>query len=278
VNGIRSFLPRSFFDRYVLEEAPEIICLQETKTNPEKKDGIPKVLEASHKFQYWSHSRKPAALGYAGTAVFSSVEPLSVQYGIGMEAFDLEGRVITLEFEQLYLVASYHPNSGKGGVDKDKMPAFLAQRSKFDQGFEDFVVGLKKLKPTIVVGDLNVAPQAVDLFNPTGNKKSAGFTQLERENFARLIKNAELTDVWRHFNPVKDASKTLKEEGQYSYWSVRRGDARTTNKGWRVDLCLVDNQLMGDVSQPFIRREFRGSDHTAIGFVINKEHFSKKKQ
>ena len=274
VAGVRSFLPRAFFDRYMEEENPEIICLQETKTNPEKKDGVPKMLENSHPFQYWSHSRKPAALGYAGTAVFSKIKPLNVQYGIGMEKFDLEGRVITLEFPHVWLVASYHPNSGKGGQDaKTKLPAGLPARSEFDLGFEKFVLGLQKTKPTIVVGDLNVAPQACDLFNPKGNLKSAGFTQEERDNFARLSKAADLVDIWRHAHPVEDSTKTLAENGQYSYWSVRRGDMRAQNKGWRVDLTLISRSLLDTVSQPFIRKEFRGSDHTAIGFVTHKRLF-----
>ena len=275
VAGVRSFLPRTFFDRYMEEENPDILCLQETKTNPEKKDGVPKMLGESHPYQYWSHSRKPAALGYAGTAIFSKIEPLSVKHGVGIEKFDLEGRVITLEFKNVFLVASYHPNSGKGGVNpQTKLPANLPNRSIFDLGFEKYVIELKKTnKEVVVVGDLNVAPQGCDLYNPKGNKKTAGFTQEERDNFARLLVNAEMSDIWRHFNPVEKPEETLAENGHYSYWSVRRGDARSTNKGWRVDLALISNSILDSVSQPFMRREFRGSDHTSIGFIAKANLF-----
>lgn len=277
VNGLRSFLLRSFFDRYVEEESPDILCLQETKANPEKKDGVPSILEKSHPHQYWSHSVRPAATGYAGTAVLSRIKPVGVQYGIGVDKFDLEGRVITLEYAQVFLVCSYHPNSGKGGVHPTtKLPMGLDSRSSFDDAFEAFIVKLQQSKPVIVVGDLNVAPQAVDLYNPKGNLKSAGFTQKERDNFARLLQTTRLVDVWRHHWPVEDPSKTMAEKGAYSYWGVRRGDARLTNKGWRVDLMLVDPTLLSTVRSPFMRKEVRGSDHTAIGFVIDRSFFEQK--
>ena len=279
INGIRAFLNRALLDKYIEEEKPDILCFQETKTNPEKKDGVPKVLEKEFPHQYWSHSKRPAAVGYAGTAILSRVPPLDVTYGIGQEKFDLEGRVITLEFEGVYLVASYHPNSGKGGMDSStKLPAGLPARNTFDAAFEKFLAALQERKPVLIVGDLNVAPQACDLFNPKGNVRNAGYTEQERANFKKLTEQRELVDVWRHFNPVSEehATKGMGDQGAYSYWSVRRGDARLTNKGWRVDIMLADSKVLDTIASPFMRKEVRGSDHCAIGFLTDKKLFQKQ--
>ncbi len=208
VNGLRSVLGKSSIARWIVEENPLVLCLQETKTNTKKKDGVPDLAVTAPGYTtYWAHAEKP---GYAGVATLTKVPPLSVKLGIGAEKHDSEGRVLTLEFEQFFLVNTYWPNAG------DKL-AKLQNRRAFNKAFQAFI-GTLRHKHVIVAGDLNVAPHPVDLHNPKGNKLSAGFSEEERADFHELCREGQLLDTWRELNPVEDLTKSLGTDGVYTYW------------------------------------------------------------
>ncbi len=246
VNGIRAIMKKGFLDS-VKAMKPDVICLQETKAAEEESFESLDVLKSHLVFVNSSKARK----GYSGTAIISKNEPISVTYDIGLEAFDQEGRVITAEFLNYFLVTVYTPNAGDG-------LARLDYRASWDVEFANYVSWLRKRKPVILCGDFNVAHQAIDLARPKENyNKSAGYTQKEIDGFSALL-NTGVTDSFRELYP---------KEVKYSYWSfVTSG--REKNVGWRIDHFLVDNRIMPAVKDALIYNEYHGSDHCPVGLKI----------
>ncbi len=242
VNGLRACITKGFFDFFEQEDA-DIFCLGETKMQPGQAQ-----IETPGYRQYWNSAQKK---GYSGTAVFTKEEPLSVSYGLGIECHDQEGRVITLEFPQFYLVNVYTPNS-KDGLTR------LDYRMKWE---DDFLVHLKALdaqKPVILCGDLNVAHQEIDLKNPKANRKNAGFTDEERGKMTQLLSSG-FADTFRTLYP--DATD------RYSWWSYRF-KAREKNAGWRIDYFIVSNRLLPQVEDALIYSDIYGSDHCPVGLLL----------
>ena len=230
VNGIRAIIKKEFQDS-VNAMMPDVICLQETKAAEDESKATLDVFKTHHVYANSSKARK----GYSGTAIISKSEPINVTYDIGLEEFDNEGRVITAEFVNYFLVTVYTPNSGEG-------LARLDYRERWDTEFTNYLQWLKKRKPVIVCGDFNVAHQAIDLARPKENyNKSAGYTQREIDGFTRLL-DSGLVDTYRHFYP---------KEIKYTYWSfVISG--REKNVGWRIDHFLVDHRIMPAVKDALI--------------------------
>lgn len=243
VNGIRACVTKGFLD-FFNEVDADIFCIQESKCQ----DGqIELPLEGYH--QYWNYAVKK---GYSGTAIFTKKEPLSVKYGLGFEEHDQEGRVITLEFDNFYMVTVYTPNS-KTELER------LDYRMVWEDLFREFLKGLEERKPVIVCGDLNVAHKEIDLKNPKTNTKNAGFTIEERTKFTELL-NAGFVDTFRHFYP--DLT------GEYSWWSYRF-NARAKNAGWRIDYFLTSESLRDKLEDAKIHQEVLGSDHCPVELKIN---------
>jgi exodeoxyribonuclease-3 len=238
VNGIRACLTKGFEERFFELDA-DIFCLQETKCS----EGQVK-LELPGYHQYWNYANRR---GYSGTAVFTKQEPLSVVYGIGIEEHDKEGRVITLEFEEFYLVTVYTPNS-------QSELRRLSYRMEWERDFLSYLLKLQERRPVIICGDLNVAHQEIDLKNPKTNRKNAGFTDEERQCFTTMLE-AGFVDTFRYFYP--DA------EGMYSWWSYRF-KAREKNAGWRIDYFLVSPTLKERLAGAEIHMEIMGSDHCPV--------------
>ncbi|WP_296240859.1 exodeoxyribonuclease III [uncultured Faecalicoccus sp.] len=236
VNGIRACINKGFLDIVDALDA-DIVCLQETKAQPDQIE-IPEDL---YPYQYaYSAVRK----GYSGTMILSRIEPLHVSYGLGMEQHDTEGRVITAEFEDFYLVTVYTPNSGDGLKR-------LSYRMEWDQAFSQYVRSLKK--PVLVCGDLNVANEEIDIKNPKTNRRNAGFTDEERDSFKSNL-----------LPYVKDTFRTLyPQKVQYSWWSYRF-NARKNNAGWRIDYWLASESLMDRVKDSLILTDIYGSDHCPV--------------
>lgn len=238
VNGLRAVLKKDF-EQTVLDLDPDAICIQETKMHA----GQAEVnLPGYH--QYWNYADRA---GYSGTAIFTKQEPLAVTYGLGVDEFDHEGRVITLEYKNYYLMTSYTPNSGQGLKRLDF-------RDNWDKVFTEYVTRLNDTKPVIFCGDLNVAHTTIDLKNPQSNHHSAGFTDTERNNFTALLDHG-FTDSFRHFYPD--------QTGIYSWWSYRF-HARDNNAGWRIDYFVVGNQLVDKLIDAKIHTEILGSDHCPV--------------
>lgn len=246
VNGIRAIIKKEFQDS-VNAMMPDVICLQETKAAEDESKTTLDVFKTHHVYANSSKARK----GYSGTAIISKFEPINVTYDIGLEEFDNEGRVITAEFINYFLVTVYTPNSGEG-------LARLDYRERWDMEFTNYLQWLKKRKPVIVCGDFNVAHQAIDLARPKENyNKSAGYTQREIDGFTRLL-DSGLVDTYRHFYP---------KEIKYTYWSfVISG--REKNVGWRIDHFLVDHRIMPAVKDAMIYDQYHGSDHCPVGLKI----------
>ncbi len=238
VNGIRACLAKGFEESFQKLDA-DIFCLQETKCQ----DGQVK-LEFPGYHQYWNYAKRR---GYSGTAAFSRREPMSVRYGMGMEVHDQEGRVITLEYEDFYLVTVYTPNS------QDELKR-LAYRMDWERDFLEYLLKLQEKRPVIVCGDLNVAHQEIDLKNPGTNRKNAGFTDEERACFTRMLENGFI-DTFRYFYP--------EVQGVYSWWSYRF-QARQKNAGWRIDYFLVSPSLKGRLVDARIHSQILGSDHCPV--------------
>lgn len=238
VNGLRACMGKGFLD-FVAAEQPDILCLQETKM---QQGQVEVPLEGYH--QYWCSADKK---GYSGTAVFSKVEPLSVRYGIGIDEHDHEGRVITAEYEDFFLVCVYVPNS------QDELKR-LNYRMKWEDDFRAYLLQLDEAKPVVICGDLNVAHEEIDLKNPKTNRKNAGFSDEERTKLTQLLASG-FTDSFRHFYPEL--------EGAYSWWSYRF-KAREKNAGWRIDYFLASNRLMERVHSASILSEVFGSDHCPV--------------
>jgi exodeoxyribonuclease-3 len=241
VNGIRAVLRKGFME-FFRHYRPDILLLQETKASSDSAQLLLPGYE-----QYWNSAEKK---GYAGTAVFTKVKPLSVQYGIGSDLHDKEGRVIILELAKFYLINVYTPNSQRG-------LGRHGYRQRWDKDFLQFILKLEKRKPIIFAGDLNVAHKEIDLANPKTNKKNAGFTAEEREGFQRYI-DAGYIDTFRELN---------KEPGHYTWWGYFR-NLRARNIGWRVDYFMVSKRLRKRLKDAFILSKVMGSDHCPIGIEL----------
>lgn len=247
VNGIRACVKKGFLD-YFNEIDADIFCIQESKM---QEGQLELELEGYH--QYWNYAVKK---GYSGTAIFTKKEPLSHTYGLGIEEHDQEGRVITLEYEDFYLINVYTPNS------QQKL-ARLDYRMQWEDDFRSYMKDLEKTKPVIVCGDLNVAHTEIDLKNPTSNRKNAGFSDEERNKFSELLESGFI-DTYRYFYPDK--------EGAYSWWSYRF-NARANNAGWRIDYFCVSKGLEGRLMGADIHAQVMGSDHCPVELTI-KEQFN----
>ena len=243
VNGLRACVKKGFLD-FFQEADADFFCIQETKLQEGQIN-----LELDGYYQYWNYAVKK---GYSGTAIFTKHKPLSVQYGLGIEKHDQEGRVITLEYPKFYLITVYTPNS-------QNELARLDYRMEWEDDFRKYLTQLDAIKPVIVCGDLNVAHQAIDLKNPKTNTKNPGFTQDERNQMTHLL-NAGFIDTFRHFYPTK--------EGCYSWWSYR-ANARAKNVGWRIDYFLASTQLKGHLNDACIHPEILGSDHCPVALTLN---------
>lgn len=242
VNGLRACVQKGFLE-YFKEADADIFCIQESKLQEGQID-----LELPGYFQYWNYAVKK---GYSGTAIFTKEKPLSVQYGIGAEEHDREGRVITLEYENYYMVTVYTPNS-------QSELARLAYRMTWETAFLAYLKKLEEKKPVIVCGDLNVAHREIDLKNPKTNRKNAGFTDEERQKFTEFLQ-AGFIDTFRYFYPDTD--------GVYSWWSYRF-QARKKNAGWRIDYFCVSECLKDKLLDAAIHTEILGSDHCPIELQI----------
>lgn len=243
VNGIRACLTKGFEERFQELDA-DIFCLQETKCQ----QGQVK-LDLPGYYQYWNYANRK---GYSGTAVFTKKEPLSVFYGMGIEEHDKEGRVITLEFDDFYMVTVYTPNS-------QSELRRLEYRMQWEKDFLSYLLNLQEKKPVIVCGDLNVAHKDIDLKNPKTNRNNPGFTDEERACFSTMM-GSGFVDTFRHFYPEL--------EGAYSWWSYRF-KAREKNAGWRIDYFLVSPSLASKLDDAKIHSEIMGSDHCPIELTIN---------
>lgn len=243
VNGLRAILAKGF-EEIVKDLDADIFCLQETKMQEGQA-----TVNAPGYFQYFHSAVRK---GYSGTAIFTKEKPLQVSYGIQLEQHDSEGRVITLEFENFYLVNCYSPNS-------QSELARLDYRMEFEDDFRNYLTLLNNKKPVILCGDLNVAHQEIDLKNPKANRKNAGFTDQERQKLTDLL-NAGFIDSYRYFYPDK--------EGAYTWWSYRF-NARKNNAGWRIDYFLVSKQLENKLLNAKIHSEVFGSDHCPVELEIN---------
>ncbi|MEG0856547.1 MAG: exodeoxyribonuclease III [Terrisporobacter sp.] len=242
VNGIRACVNKNFME-FFNEVDADIFCLQETKL---QENQIDLQLEGYH--QYWNYAEKK---GYSGTAIFSKKEPISVNYGIGIEEHDKEGRVITLEFEDFHFITVYTPNS------QSELKR-LDYRMTWEDDFRIYLKRLDDIKPVVVCGDLNVAHKEIDLKNPKPNRKNAGFTEEERNKFTSLL-DAGFIDTFRYFYPDM--------ENIYSWWSYRF-KARDKNAGWRIDYFCVSEKLKYRLVDAKIHTEVLGSDHCPVELVI----------
>lgn len=241
VNGLRACVNKGFVDVFK-ELNADIFCIQETKLQ----DGqIELNLEGY--YDYWNYAEKK---GYSGTAVFSKQEPLSFSYGMGIEEHDKEGRVITLEYDNFYLINVYTPNSKRELLRLD-------YRMQWEDDFRKYLLKLNEYKPVVMCGDLNVAHKEIDLKNPKTNKKNAGFTEEEREKMTVLTESGFI-DTFRYFYPDK--------EDAYSWWS-NFAKARERNIGWRIDYFLASSGFENQIEDAFICPEILGSDHCPIGII-----------
>ncbi|MBQ7468318.1 MAG: exodeoxyribonuclease III [Bacteroidales bacterium] len=241
VNGLRAVAGKGFADIFKTLDA-DFFCIQETKMQEGQLD-----LEFPGYTSYWNYAEKK---GYSGTAIYSKHQPLSVSYGIGLPEHDTEGRVITLEMPDFYLVCVYVPNSQEGLKRLD-------YRMSWEDAFRGYLTGLAARKGVVVCGDLNVAHEEIDLKNPATNHQNAGFTDQEREKFGTLLA-AGFTDSWRSLNPGV---------AKYSWWSYRF-QARAKGVGWRIDYFLVSDSLKGRIAGAEIHNEIFGSDHCPVELVL----------
>ena len=244
VNGLRAIYKKGFEESFKKLDA-DIFCIQETKMQEGQIE-----LDLQGYYQYYNYAERK---GYSGTAVFTKKEPLNVEYGIGIEEHDKEGRVITLEFDKFYMVNCYTPNSGRE-------LARLEYRMTWEDEFKAYLIKLDKQKPVIICGDLNVAHTEIDLKNPKSNRKNAGFTDEERSKIENLL-NSGFTDTFRKIYPNK--------EGAYTWWSYMF-NARANNAGWRIDYFLVSDRISKNIKDAYIYAEIMGSDHCPVGLEIEE--------
>ncbi len=242
VNGLRACLGKGFLE-FVEKEQPDALCLQETKLQAGQVE-----LDLPGYHQYWNYAEKK---GYSGTAIFTKEEPLQVLYGLGIEEHDHEGRVITLEYPEYYLITVYVPNS------QDKLQR-LAYRMTWEEAFLAYIKKLEEKKPVLFCGDLNVAHKEIDLKNPKSNRGHAGFTDEEREKLGIVLDNG-FVDTYRYFYPDKTEV--------YSWWSYRF-HARERNAGWRIDYFICSKDMTSRLEDAMIYHEVLGSDHCPVGVIL----------
>ncbi len=243
VNGLRACIGKGWKDFFDSADA-DFFCLQETKLQQGQID-----LALPGYEQYWNYAEKK---GYSGTAIFTKHTPLSVRYGLGVEELDTEGRLITLEYPEFYLVTCYTPNA-------QRELARIDHRMAWDDAFRSYLARLDESKPVIICGDLNVAHQEIDLKNPKTNRGNAGFSDQERESFTRTLE-AGFTDSFRHLNP--------EATGAYTWWSYMF-KAREKNTGWRIDYFLVSNRIADKIQTAPIYADILGSDHCPVGLELD---------
>lgn len=243
VNGLRAAMGKGFMD-FLSSENPDVICIQETKMQREQAN-----FELTGYHEYWNSAEKK---GYSGTAIFSKIEPISVTYDIGVEEHSHEGRVITAEYEKFYLVCVYTPNA------QNELKR-IDYRMSWEDAFRNYLCELKKTKPVVVCGDMNVAHNPIDLKNPKANIGNAGFSYEERGKFTELLASG-FVDTFRHLYPdTVDA---------YSWWSYRM-KARERNVGWRIDYFLVSEDFVESVQDSKILADVMGSDHCPVELLLN---------
>lgn len=242
VNGLRACLKKGFLDSVSGLDA-DVICLQETKMEPGQAEV---ALPGYHRF--WNSADKK---GYSGTAVFTRREPLSVAYGMDLDRHDHEGRLITLEYPELWLVNCYTPNA-------QNELARIDYRMEWEDDLRDYLMSLDKTKPVVYCGDLNVAKEEIDLKNPKTNRGNAGFSDQEREKMRTLLASG-FTDTFRYLYPDR--------EGAYSWWSYRF-HARANNAGWRIDYFIVSDRLTQRVREAAIHPDIEGSDHCPVSLIL----------
>ena len=242
VNGLRACIGKGFLDYFMGTDA-DFFCLQETKLSEGQLS-----MELPGYRLYWNYADKK---GYSGTAVFAKEEPVSVTYGVGVPELDTEGRMITLEYPNFYLVTCYTPNA-------QRELARIDHRLSWDEAFRARLTALDANKPVIVCGDLNVAHKEIDLKNPAANRGNAGFSDQERESFQKTL-DLGFTDSFRYLHPEKT--------GAYSWWSYMF-HAREKNAGWRIDYFLVSNRAASQIQEANIRSEILGSDHCPVELVL----------
>ncbi|MBR4725722.1 MAG: exodeoxyribonuclease III [Lachnospiraceae bacterium] len=242
VNGLRACMGKGFADFFNDSQA-DVFCIQETKLQEGQIDFSP---EGYHSF--WNYAEKK---GYSGTAVFSKIKPVNVTYGLGIEEHDHEGRLITVEYDDFYLICVYVPNAQRELTRLD-------YRMDWEDAFRSYVCSLDAVKPVIWCGDLNVAHEEIDLKNPKSNRGNAGFTDQEREKMSIMLGKG-FTDTFRYLYPDRT--------GAYSWWSYM-GNARSKNVGWRIDYFCMSDRLNNRLEDSFICPEIMGSDHCPVGVII----------
>lgn len=246
VNGIRAIIKKDFANS-VKKLNPDILCLQETKANTEQVKDTVQLINGYHAIANASKEKK----GYSGTAILTKTKPISVTYDMAKPEHDQEGRVITAEYDDFYLVNVYVPNSGNELVRLD-------YRKTWDRDFLIYLKSLEQKKPVIACGDFNVAHQPIDIARPKSNyNKTAGYTQVEIDGFTQFV-DSGFVDTFRHKFP---------EEVKYTWWSFR-ANARENNIGWRIDYFLVSKTLVPKLKEAFILNDFHGSDHCPLGITI----------
>ena len=243
VNGLRACVQKGFLDYFKSANA-DIFCIQETKLQ----EGQIQLDDLEGYSQYWNYAEKK---GYSGVAMFTKTQPISVSYGMGIDEYDTEGRLITAEFADFYIITCYTPNS-------QQELKRLDFRVKWENELRKYIAELEKMKPVILCGDLNVAHQEIDLKNPKTNRKNAGFTDEEREKMTKLLETG-FTDTFRYLYPAK--------ENAYTWWSYM-GHAREKNVGWRIDYFLTSNRIKKQIQEAYIFDKVLGSDHCPIGLEI----------
>lgn len=243
VNGLRACAGKGFADSFKALDA-DYFCLQETKMQPGQLD-----MEFEGYKSYWNSADKK---GYSGTAIYTRREPLNVSYGMGIDEFDHEGRVITIEDMDFFLVDVYTPNS-QDGLRR------LDYRMEWEDAFRNYLLKLNERKPVVVCGDMNVAHEEIDIKNPKTNRRNAGFTDEEREKFGILL-NSGFVDTFRHLNPEL--------AGAYSWWSYRF-HAREKNAGWRIDYFLISHSILEKLKGAAIHNEIFGSDHCPVELILD---------
>ena len=248
VNGLRAAMTKGFEDFFKKENA-DIFCIQETKMQESQIDENIKNMLGDY-YVYWNSAEKK---GYSGTAIFSKIKPINVTYGIGIEEHDTEGRVITLEYKTFYMVNVYTPNS-------QRELTRLEYRMEWEDAFRNYLKNLDKNKPVIMCGDLNVAHEEIDLKNPKQNRRSAGFTDEEREKMTQLLQNGFI-DTYRYLYP--------EETDCYTWWSYMM-KAREKNIGWRIDYFIVSERLKDKIQDVKIHSQVMGSDHCPVELDIQE--------
>ncbi|HWR08889.1 exodeoxyribonuclease III [Sporomusa sp.] len=243
VNGLRACLGKGFEDFFASADA-DIFCVQETKMQQDQSE-----LVLAGYDEYWNSAVKK---GYSGTAIFTRIKPRAVTCGMNIAEHDQEGRIITLEFDQFFLVNVYTPNSQRGLMRLD-------YRIKWENDFRDYLLHLDRIKPVIMCGDLNVAHEEIDIKNPKANRKNAGFTDEERNNMTVLLASG-FTDSFRSLYPEKSDA--------YTWWSYMM-NARARNIGWRIDYFILSNRLTASIKDAFIYPDVMGSDHCPIGLELS---------